>query len=127
MTGLDVLLPERRNDIVSALSGLPVVIDGRTVNLSAFTGQPSTVDRLQAWPVWVNAVPYTSCLAETYWQVLVTLPPADQLSMIETAAAVVNTVADALLALGSISAIRPAQIPVADGAAVPAVQFEISI
>lgn len=128
MSGLEFLLAERRADLVAALDGLTVTVGGKPVVLTALPDQPAPVDRYQTWPVWLQGTPYTSCLTETTWQVIVTLPSADQISMIDAANALINTVGDALIVLGQITAVRPARLIVGtDEVGVPILQFDITI
>jgi hypothetical protein len=128
MIGLDFALSDRRASIVSVLNGLVATVGGDPVALTAYLDQPATVERYQAWPVWLNGVPYTKALTETFWQVLVTLPPADQASMVDAADALISTVGEALLSVGQITAVRPARLIVGgDDAGVPILQYELTI
>lgn len=128
MYGLQFDLADHRAAIVKALNGLVAEVGGDPVALSAYLDQPNTVERYQTWPVWLNSVPYTQCLTTSYWQVVVTLPPADQTSMIDAANALIAAVADALLTLGQITAVRPARLilDTADGG-VPILQYDLTI
>lgn len=125
---LDYQLGQRRADIVAALNGLVADVGGQPVAITASPGQPTTVDRYQAWPVWVNGVPYTAAMAETFWLVYVTLPAADELSTIDAANGLISAVGDALMGLGAVTATRPVRV-VATGNSegVPAIQYEITI
>jgi hypothetical protein len=128
MYGLDFELGPRRASIVAALNGLVATVGGDPVALTAYLDQPNTVERYQAWPVWLNSVPYTQCLTNSYWQVVVTLPPADQTSTIDAADALISAVADALLSLGQITGVRPARLIVGpDDGGVPILQFDLTI
>lgn len=128
MSGLDFRLADNRASIVAALNGLTASVGGQLVTITALPGQPKVVERYQAWPVWVNAVPYTRCLAETYWQVVVSLPAGDEAAMVDAANGLVSLVGDALFDLGQVSAVRPARLLVAgDDVGVPIMQFEMMI
>lgn len=117
----------RRSDIVTALNGLPVTVAGQVVTLAASLDQPAVVERYQTWPVWDHAVPFTTCLAETFWHVIVVLPAADQPSTIDAADSLVSTVADALLMLGQITMIRPARLILGAEESVPVIEFDLTI
>jgi hypothetical protein len=128
MYGLEFELGPRRASIVAALNGLVGSVGGDPVALTAYLDQPQTVERYQAWPVWLNSAPYTQCLTNSFWQVVVTLPPADQSSMIDAADALISTVADALFTLGQVTAVRPARLLVAsDDGGVPILQYDLTI
>lgn len=125
---LDFQLPDRRADIVAALNGLVGYVGGEPVALSAYLDQPATVERYQTWPVWVSSKPYTKVMTESYWRVLLTLPPADQASMVDAANALANAVGEALMDLGQVTDLRPARLIVGrDGETVPILQYEITI
>lgn len=129
MMGLDFALGERRASIVAALNGLVVTVGGDPVALTAYLDQPATVERYQTWPVWLSAAPFTKVMTETYWQVVVTLPPANQSSMIDAADALISTVGEALQSIhAAITTVRPARLIVGgDDAGVPILQYEITI
>jgi hypothetical protein len=128
MYGLEFALGERRASIVAALNGLVATVGGDPVALTAFLDQPATVERYQAWPVWLSGAPFTKVMTETFWQVVVTLPPANQASMIDAADALISTVADALETLGKVTTVRPARLIVAgDDGGVPILQYELTI
>lgn len=117
----------RRSDIVAALNGLIATVGGQPVTLTATLDQPATVDRYQTWPVWDHATPFTQCLAETFWHVIVTLPAADQPSTIDAADNLVSVVADALLNLGQITAVRPARLILGENVTAPVIEFDLTI
>lgn len=124
---LGIDLADRRAAIVGALNGLQGTVDGQTVTITAYPDQPATVERYQAWPVWENTVPYTQCLADSYWRVVLTLPAADQASTVDAANGLINEAATALYGLGQIATIRPGRLILgSDDVAVPIVQFELT-
>lgn len=126
---LDFATRIARDSIVAALDGLVGDVDGQPVTISATRYQPRTVDRWQAWPVWVSGRTRTKCLCETDWHVVLTLPTADQQTTIDAADDLISVVGDALLeAGGAIAAVRPARLIVGpDDASVPILQYEITI
>jgi hypothetical protein len=127
MYGLDFQLGQRRASIVEVLNGLVATVGGEPVALSAYLDQPRTVERYQTWPVWLSSAPFTQCLTTSFWQVVVTLPAADQTSMIDAADSLISTVGDVLLTIGQITAVRPARLIVGDDGGVPILQYDLTI
>jgi len=116
----------QRGEIVTALDGLTVTIDGANHVLRATPTQPRTVEPYTCWPVWVASRPVTWCVSELDWTVLVALPGPDPQTFV-AAGDQLTEVVTAALEDWQLTRIEPVQILVGDGQAIPGLQFAITI
>lgn len=116
----------QRTELVAALHGTAVTVDGATHTLTASSTRPRTVAPYTCWPVWVATRPVGLCVDETDWEVVVVLPGADAQTFVAAGDELTEAVADALDAW-QLTRIEPVQVPVANEAALPALRFALTI
>ncbi len=111
-----------RDAIARALSTVPGV-----------TGQATPPDLPgpgTAWPAWAGATPGTNCGLTDQWFVFLVLPNPTIAATVEAADALVDATWAALLDVGEVSIVEPAQITPADpagaGQALPALRFTMT-
>jgi hypothetical protein len=124
---MSIDLSEHRRLIAAVLAPVVFTVDGSRYGLTAHTSTPPTISTWDAWPVVSDIRDVTDCIGEVDWFVFVALPAGDQASLVEAGDAVVDPTREALRALGAVTHTRPFTWTVADGAAVPVWQFEITI
>lgn len=121
----------QRADIVAALNGLAVTIDGADKILSASACRPPTPVPFDCWPQWIATRPIglmcRNMADEIDWTVLVVVPGPDAQTFVAAGDELVDAVADALVDW-QITRIEPVQILVGDNnATMPGLQFALTI
>lgn len=116
----------QRGQIVAALDGLTVTVDGTAHTLRATPTRPRTVEPYNCWPVWLATRPVGMCVDETDWDVVVVLPGPDAQTFVAAGDDLTDAVADALDDY-HLTRVEPGQLAVADAAAAPVLRFAITI
>ncbi len=117
---------DQRVDIVAALAGLPVTVEGADHTLTSHSCRPSAPVAYDCWPQWVATRQVGMCVDEIDWTVLVVVPGPDAQTFVAAGDDLVDAVADALAAW-DITRIEPVRILVGENQDVPGLQFALTI
>lgn len=96
-------------------------------HVTGYPYPPTTPAQWDAWPVLVDARPFTQCMSENDWSVFLALPGADAQSLGMAGDIMADPVCEALVQVGKVTHIRPARWQLADGGEIPGWQFEMTI
>jgi hypothetical protein len=116
----------QRADLVAALDGLAVTVDGVDHVLAAHPCRPPAPQAYECWPQWTATRPTAQCVDELDWLVLVVVPGPDAQTFVAAGDDLVDTVADALVPW-QLTRIEPVRILVGENQDVPGLQFALTI
>lgn len=115
-----------RDDVVTVLDGLQLVLPDSTVTVRASRALPATIDAWHAWPVWVSTTWRTVAIADETWTVLLVLPAGDADAWSTAGEQALEPVREALMGLGGVMRAEPIALAVGDNATtVPALAYTL--